>query len=944
MKNYPKRILRNWLATLFPVFITVILQAQMCVSDNASCQMNSTVVIDVRANDQWAASYLTAIYISSTTQHGTISILNGDSILYSPNANYLGSDFFVYAIEDPNNIGNAIDTGIVSVNVFAIQNCAVSAGNDTAICSQPIQLTAIPQTSGNYVYSWSPASLLQNPNSQSPFGYYGGPGFYQQPFVVTMTDTITNCVATDTVIASSYMPLFGNRYRCNGDSVLLDFGPGGINYFWQTFTDTAGNTSAINQNTQTMYATAPGTYLGYAVFPNSCILTSLVTVIDSCILSVCSVDAGNDTTFCQNHGQLHATPGSAGNYTFEWMPAIALDDPYAQNPTVISGVHNQMYVVAMTDTVTNCIAFDTVYVSAYYTHFDTVYNCTNQPVTLDFGPGGTLYDWLFYNDPQGNSTPISNQTSQTMTVTLPGSYVGYGMYPGCGTITSVFWVIDSCASSVCSVDAGADTTFCQTHGQLHATPGSPGNYSFEWMPAIGLDDPYLQNPTVISGVNNQMYVVVMTDNNTNCTAYDTVYVNAYYFYVDTVYNCNNSPITLDYGPGATNYFWQYYTDPQGNTSPILNQNNQTLTVTQPGSYMGFATFAGCGALTSVFWVLDSCTISVPNVWPGDCNYDLTANMADVLHIGIAYNATDSVRPNATNGWYPQPMTDWQQNFVNCNYKHADADGNGIVDVNDTLAVSLNYSLTHPYRLGAPQVNPLSTPALELVANYDTVGLQTLVTVDIRLGSSTIPVDSIYGISFRITSDALLIDTTLTAVNLNSTWLGTPGSNMFHFRKNFAESGTMDIAECGTNHLNRLNGSGSIGSFLIVTTDNLSGIAICHFDLSEITAVTVSQHYLALDAISDSVVIDPSVPAGIRNENAVNSFTYYPNPANNQITVQLNKPADAIEILDMTGRVISLVKPTGKNATIETSGIANGVYLLRVQSGNNISTQKLTISH
>jgi hypothetical protein len=60
--------------------------------------------------------------------------------------------------------------------------------------------------------------------------------------------------------------------------------------------------------------------------------------------------------------------------------------------------------------------------------------------------------------------------------------------------------------------------------------------------------------------------------------------------------------------------------------------------------------------TSVFTVIDSCTASVANVWPGDCNYDLTANMADALHIGLAYGATGATRPAATNGWYAQPVT------------------------------------------------------------------------------------------------------------------------------------------------------------------------------------------------------------------------------------------------------------------------------------------------
>src|SRR5204862_289569 len=131
-----------------------------------------------------------------------------------------------------------------------------------------------------------------------------------------------------------------------------------------------------------------------------------------------------------------------------------------------------------------------------------------------------------------------------------------------------------------------------------------------------------------------------------------------------------------------------------------------------------------------------CNAFVANVWPGDCDYNLIANNADVLQIGLGYGTTGATRPSASNSWYAQPMSDWTQNFLNCNYKHADADGNGIVDVNDTLPISLNYGNTHPFRL-QPVVAPASAPELYLVANYDTVGLQTLVTVDIRLGTSAL---------------------------------------------------------------------------------------------------------------------------------------------------------------------------------------------------------------
>jgi hypothetical protein len=595
----------------------------------------------------------------------------------------------------------------------------------------------------------------------------------------------------------------------------------------------------------------------------------------------------------------------------------------------------------MTDTVTNCVATDTIIVSAYNFHVETVYSCFPDSALLDFGPGATNYFWQFFTDTNNVSSNI-NVNTQTYYATEPGMYSGIAIFTGCGALTSVFTVEDSCAAaSSCIVDAGPDTTFCQQHGQLFATPGGPGLYSYYWQPATGLDNPNIQNPTVISGVSNQTYTVTMTNLQTLCIGFDTVTVSAYYFSVDTVYNCNSQPVLLDHGPGASYYIWQFYTDPLGNTS-VINQNTQTYLATLPGTYSGGAIFPGCGALTSVYTVIDSCNIPVGNVWPGDCNYDLTANMADALHIGLAYGATGATRPSASNFWYAQPMADWTQNYVNCNYKHGDADGNGTIDVNDTLPISINYGNTHPFRL-APTVTPSAAPELYLVANYDTVGLQTLVTVDVRLGTAAFPVDSLYGISFRITADAGLIDTTLTMINLNSTWLGTTGTDLFGFRKHFRSNGSVDCAESRNDHTNHLGGNGTIGTFLIVTTDNLSGIAICHINISDVTAVTASHQYLTLATVNDSVVIDPSMPAGIPSTETAPSFNVYPNPANDQVTVAMNSTATLIEICDMTGRVVSSAVPNSSATTIQTSELATGIYLLKVRNGNAVTTQKLSIT-
>src|SRR6185295_456174 len=78
-----------------------------------------------------------------------------------------------------------------------------------------------------------------------------------------------------------------------------------------------------------------------------------------------------------------------------------------------------------------------------------------------------------------------------------------------------------------------------------------------------------------------------------------------------------------------------------------------------------------------------------SVWPGDCNYDLTVDNTDFLYLGLAWNDTGSIRVGATINYTAQPATDWVNSFSSgVNHKHADTNGDGVVDANDATAVSL----------------------------------------------------------------------------------------------------------------------------------------------------------------------------------------------------------------------------------------------------------------
>lgn len=81
-----------------------------------------------------------------------------------------------------------------------------------------------------------------------------------------------------------------------------------------------------------------------------------------------------------------------------------------------------------------------------------------------------------------------------------------------------------------------------------------------------------------------------------------------------------------------------------------------------------------------------------------------------------------------------------------------------------------------------------------------------------------------------------------------------------------------------------------------------------------------------------------------NSNKVENFEVYPNPSNGTFYVKANvKGASSVKVLDFTGRVVfSKEYPTQSllYTAIDLSNQAQGLYMVEVREGNNVSVQKI----
>jgi len=325
-----------------------------------------------------------------------------------------------------------------------------------------------------------------------------------------------------------------------------------------------------------------------------------------------------------------------------------------------------------------------------------------------------------------------------------------------------------------------------------------------------------------------------------------------------------------------------------------------------------------------------------NVWPGDANYDGVANVYDVLALGLAFGDTGTVRPNASTQYTPQPASDWLNALPSgINHKHADTDGNGIVDWNDTLAISLNYGLSHPLRLS----NSLMMPSadLSITAGMDTVG--TSMPVDLYVTLST-PVDSISGLAFRIQLDTALVKINQTVVDYVGSVMGVNGVDLIQVDQVISSSGTIEVGLSRTDHAN-ISGTGQVVRIGIVTTDNVSGKVTLYLDPSDIDGVTAAGNPVVLNPVGTEVLIDPAFTNIQTIQADLAGLVVAPVPSKGLITVAISSETGVpYEILNLHGQeVMSGTLMNGSNV-LDIAALQQGCYHLRVQTNHGIVIKKI----
>ncbi len=466
--------------------------------------------------------------------------------------------------------GGCINTDTMTVNVVPDFAYTLTQSSTTSCIGNEIQLEATPNIPGAYVYTWSPADDLSDPNISNPVFTPSLPGVYQYALEILGP---TGCVKYDTIevnVAAAYAPDFtmtASPLNINcGDTVHLN---SVLNYSPPAFCGPSINTVcssipvvstigvAIGANTQTTYPAPFGNW--YRNAKNQFLFTAAELT------------------------SMGVVPGKITQVA--WEVLVINGDSIYNDFTINLG----------------CTSNDSLVV--WETGLTNVYSPQNYQISvgLNVFPFTTGYNW----------DGVSNLVVEVCYNNLATPYTLNSETPweNTGVNRSLYYINDG--SPACPYTGFATqspfrpiTTF--TSCDLEP---DPVNYSFEWSPTSTVNDANADTTFALPQVDTQ-YQLIVTDLNGGCADSATIDITVQCCETPVVavtdVTCfqggdgiiNVTPVTTTVGPYTIELI-----DPS--TSTVLQSDNTVMTDVDfvnlgTGTYLiTFLDGTGCTSDTTV---------------------------------------------------------------------------------------------------------------------------------------------------------------------------------------------------------------------------------------------------------------------------------------------------------------------------------------------------------
>ena len=281
-----------------------------------------------------------------------------------------------------------------------------------------------------------------------------------------------------------------------------------------------------------------------------------------------------------------------------------------------------------------------------------------------------------------------------------------------------------------------------------------------------------------------------------------------------------------------------------------------------------------------------------------------------------------------------------------NHKHADCNGDSTVNDDDTLAIQLNYGLTHNKTSGNLEASAQDPPLIVLIPQ-DTAYIGDTIHAPILLGDTLIPVDSIYGLAFTLLYDQGLVDTNSAWISFETSWIGD-SSNTLHLYHDFWALGSIDGAITRINHTNA-SGYSQIATLHIILIDNIEGkrevaSEVLHLSFGNYAAIVYAEEHLQMNTKGDSVVvIDPTLFQP--SEAAPHDRIFLsPNPTQGLVHLRCTtNPIQEVVVTSLNGQVLERSGPGKSEVDLDLGTYPAGMYLVKVRTRSGWTFRKVILN-
>ena len=326
------------------------------------------------------------------------------------------------------------------------------------------------------------------------------------------------------------------------------------------------------------------------------------------------------------------------------------------------------------------------------------------------------------------------------------------------------------------------------------------------------------------------------------------------------------------------------------------------------------------------------------VWPGDADHNAVADNFDLLNIGLYYGQKGTARSTINNTWRAFPSTNWGiKQFNGHDIKHVDCNGDGTINADDTIAIQLNFGLTHASPPD-PFVVQYNAPDFYFITTNQTFNSGDIVNTEVWLGSTNAPITNLYGLAFNIHYNSSVLQSGTGSFTYSNNTLGIGGIDAIKMVKMDASTNTI---YCGETRIDHKNAPvyGKLGEFKFQLKNSLPPDTKIVFSISNYKANDATGNPLVFNLKTDTIVINPTV--GIKEINNDLSIMVSPNPFNSYTAISFNKELKnaTVKIIDMIGQEVKVIPFSGDKLVIEKGELKSGIYFIQVELANTIFINK-----